>query len=98
MARTVGTAITTVAVYMFDDNGSPRFVLSQTTMPSSAVTLTITNKCTGYCSFNLLGSRAGTLLGPGESETWTVALRAGRYAYHCDAAPDIMKGAFDVTP
>jgi hypothetical protein len=83
---------------MFDDNGPPRFVLSQTTMPSGMVTFVIANKCVSYCSFNLLGVKAGTLLAPGGSETWTVALHAGRYAYQCDADPVQMKGAFDVTP
>ena len=98
VSTTVGTANTTVKVDMFDNNGPPRFVLSQTTIPSGMVTFVIANKCVSYCSFNLLGVRAGTLLAPGESETWTVALHAGRYAYHCDADPVEMKGAFDVTP
>jgi uncharacterized cupredoxin-like copper-binding protein len=98
VSTTVGTANTTVKVDMFDDNGPPRFVLSQTTVPSGMVTFVIANKCVSYCSFNLVGVKAGTLLAPGESETWTVALHAGRYYYHCDADPDHMKGAFDVTP
>jgi uncharacterized cupredoxin-like copper-binding protein len=98
VSTTVGTANTTVKVDMFDDNGPPRFVLSQTTIPSGMVTFVIANKCVSYCSFNLLGVKAGTLLAPGESETWTVALHAGRYAYQCDADPVQMKGAFDVTP
>jgi uncharacterized cupredoxin-like copper-binding protein len=98
VSTTVGTANTTVTVDMFDDNGPPRFVLSQTTIPSGMVTFVISNKCVSYCSFDLLGVKAGTLLAPGESETWTVALHAGRYAYQCDADPVQMKGAFDVTP
>ena len=98
VSTTVGTANTTVTVDMFDDNGPPRFVLSQTTIPSGMVTFVIANKCVSYCSFNLLGVKAGTLLAPGESETWTVALHAGRYYYHCDVDPLNMKGAFDVTP
>ena len=98
VATTVGTASTTVRVDMFEDNGPPRFVLSQTTIPSGMVTFVITNKCVSDCSFNLLGVKAGTLLAPGESETWTVALHAARYYYHCDADPINMKGAFDVTP
>lgn len=98
VSTTVGTANTTVKVDMFDDNGPPRFVLSQTTVPSGMVTFVITNKCVSYCSFNLVGVKAGALLGPGESEMWTVALHAGRYAYHCDALPYVMKGALDVTP
>ena len=98
VSTTVGTANTTVKVDMFDDNGPPRFVLSQTTIPSGMVTFVIANKCVSYCSFDLLGLKAGALLAPGESETWTVALHPGRYAYQCDADPVQMKGAFDVTP
>jgi uncharacterized cupredoxin-like copper-binding protein len=93
----VGTANTTVTVDMFDE-GPPRFQLSQATMPSGMVTFVITNKCAGPCSFNLEGIKAGTLLNPGQSETWTVALPPGTYRYHCDAAPQLMNGQFTVTP
>ena len=97
-ATTVGTASTTVTVEMFDDPGPTRFVLSQSTMPSGMVTFVINNKCLGYCSFDLEHVKAGTVLGPGESETWTVGLAAGTYHYHCDVAPQFMKGSFTVTP
>ena len=95
---TVGTANTTVTVEMFDDPGPTRFVLSQSTMPSGMVTFVINNKCVGFCSFDLERVKAGTLLGPGESETWTVGLAAGTYHFHCDAAPTTMKGLLTVTP
>jgi uncharacterized cupredoxin-like copper-binding protein len=97
VSTTVGTANTTVKVDMFDDNGPPRFVLSQTTIPSGMVTFEIANKCFDTCSFDLVGVKAGTILAPGGSETWTVALHAGTYYYHCDVFP-LMKGSFDVTP
>lgn len=95
---TVGTATTTVTVVLFDDPGPPRFVLSQSTIPSGMVTFAINNKCVSFCSFNLEGVKAGTLLGPGASETWTVGLPPGRYLFHCDADPVNMRGSLTVTP
>jgi len=95
---TVGTASTTVTVELFDDPGPPRFVLSQSTMPSGMVTFVINNKCVSFCSFNLERVKAGTLLGPGEAETWTVGLPAGNYLFHCDADPVNMRGSLTVTP
>ena len=96
----VGTANTTVTVGLFDaSNGSGYIVLSQTTIPSGMVTFVITNHCTGYCSFDLQGVKAGAIVhNTGESETWTVALAAGTYRYHCDIDPSGMNGSFTVTP
>lgn len=93
---TAGTANTTVNVDMFDDP-RPLFVLSQTTIPSGMVTFAIANKCLGQCSFHLNGIKAGRVLSPGESETWTVALPPGTYYYHCDILSS-MNGSFTVTP
>jgi uncharacterized cupredoxin-like copper-binding protein len=93
----VGAANTTVTVEIFDSG----FVLSPATMPSGMVTFVITNHCQAppnNCSFDLEGIKVGTQLNPGQSETWTVALPAGTYRYHCDLAPDFMKGSFTVTP
>ena len=97
---TIGTANTTVAVGLFDlSNGSGYFVLSQTTIPSGMVTFVITNNCTGSCSFDLQGVKAGAILSSvGQSETWTVALAPGIFRYHCDVDPGGMKGSFTVTP
>jgi len=95
---TVGTASTTVTVDMRDDLAPPRFVLSQKTIPSGMVTFVITNNCSGGCSFDLQGVKAGAILNnTGQSETWTVALAPGTYRYHCDVDPN-MKGSFTVTP
>ena len=44
------------------------------------------------------GVKAGAILTPGQSETWTVALAPGTYRYHCDIDPSGMKGSFTVTP
>ncbi len=94
---TVGTANTTITVEIFDSG----FVLTPTTAPSGMVTFVITNKCEilpNICSFNLEGIKAGAHLNPGQSETWTVALPAGIYHYHCDLAiPGYMFGEFTVT-
>jgi plastocyanin len=92
----VGTANTTVTVDMFD-NPKPLYVLSQTTIPSGTVTFVINNKCLGQCSFDLVGIKAGRVMSPGESETWTVPLPPGNYQFHCDILPS-MKGTFTVTP
>jgi uncharacterized cupredoxin-like copper-binding protein len=97
-SMTVGTASTTVTVELFDEPGPPRFALSQSTMPSGMVTFVIKNRCVSDCSFNLEGIKAGTLLGPGASETWTVGLPEGTYYFHCDAAPQLMFGSLRVTP
>jgi uncharacterized cupredoxin-like copper-binding protein len=95
---TAGTASTTVAVDMNEDSGQFRFVLSQKTIPSGMVTFVITNHCSDQCSFDLEGIKAGAILNPGQSETWTVALAPGIYRYHCDLMADLMKGSFTVTP
>lgn len=94
----LGTASTRVLVDMFDTGGPPRFHLSQGTMPSGMVTFVIANKCMDLCSFNLEGIKVGTLLSPGKSETWTVALTPGIYRYHCDQDPQGMNGSLTVTP
>jgi plastocyanin len=96
-STTVGAANTTVTVDLFDTNGPPHIVLSQLTMPSGTVTFVIRNRCQGPCSFDLEGVKAGTILNPGQSETWTVTLPPGTYRYHCDVDPDGMKGSFTVT-
>jgi uncharacterized cupredoxin-like copper-binding protein len=92
----VGTANATITVEIFDTG----FVFTPPTMPSGMVTFVITNKCRALpsiCSFDLEGIKAGAHLNPGQSETWTVALPAGIYRYHCDLAPDVLYGEFTVT-
>ena len=93
----LGTANTTVIVELIDFH----IVLTPPTMPSGMVTFVITNKCEilpNICSFDLEGVKAGAPLNPGQSETWTVALPAGNYRFHCDLAPDFLKGSLTVTP
>ncbi len=93
---TVGNANTTVTVEMTDSSLPGNFKLSQTTIPSGTVTFVITNKCQDLCSFDLEGIKAGAILKPGESETWTVALAPGIYHFHCDELP-AMRGTLFVT-
>jgi uncharacterized cupredoxin-like copper-binding protein len=93
---TIGSANTTVAVDMFDSTLPGLFDLSPSTVPSGTVTFVITNKCNGQCSFDLEGIKAGAILDPGQSETWTVALAPGIYEIHCDVLP-AMKGRLIVT-
>jgi uncharacterized cupredoxin-like copper-binding protein len=94
---TVGTGNTTVQVGMFEY----RFDLSQQTVPSGQVTFVITNKGSEVHNFSITGVKAGKLLSPGQSETWTVALPAGTYGYVCDVpfhADRGMTGTLTVTP
>jgi uncharacterized cupredoxin-like copper-binding protein len=92
----VGSARTTVTVDMFDSTSPGSFKLSQSTVPSGMVTFAITNKCRDQCSFDLEGVKAGAILDPGQSETWTVALAPGTYHIHCDVEP-AMQGTLVVT-
>ena len=61
-----------------------RFDLSQTTVPSGQVTFVITNKGAEVHNFSINGVKAGALLSPGQSETWTVGLAPNTYTYVCD--------------
>jgi uncharacterized cupredoxin-like copper-binding protein len=79
---TVGTAQTTVQVSMFEYG----FTLSQSTIPSGQVTFVIKNDGKEVHNFDLETIKAGALLDPGQSETWTVSLPARSYAYECDVA------------
>jgi uncharacterized cupredoxin-like copper-binding protein len=93
----VGSAKTTVTVGMYEY----RFVLSSSTIPSGQVTFVITNDGSEVHNFDVLGHKAGAILAPGKSETWTVALPPGTYGYECDVpfhADRGMTGQFTVTP
>jgi uncharacterized cupredoxin-like copper-binding protein len=93
----VGNANTTVNVDMFEY----RFALSQSTIPSGQVTFVIVNRGSEVHNFSINGVRAGKILSPGQSETWTVGLPANSYNYVCDVpfhADRGMIGSFTVTP
>ena len=94
---TVGPGNTTVQVGMFEYG----FNLSQSTVPSGQVTFVITNNGTEVHNFSVSGVKAGQLLNPGQSETYTVGLPAARFNIVCDVAFHIdrgMAGSLSVTP
>jgi plastocyanin len=94
---TIGTAQTTVNVGMFEY----RFELDKTSVPSGQVTFVITNKGQETHNFSINGVKAGTIIGPGATETWTVGLPAGSFGYVCDVpfhADRGMTGTLTVTP
>ena len=93
----IGTAQTTVTVTMIDY----AFQLSQTTIPSGQVTFVISNHGNDVHNFDLNGVKAGAIIGPGASETWTVSLAPGQYLYTCDVPFHVdrgMTGNLTITP
>jgi uncharacterized cupredoxin-like copper-binding protein len=100
-AGNVGSANTTVNVNMVDyqfqltSNGAP-----VTTIPSGHVTFVIKNSGNDVHNFDINGVKAGTILSPGQTETWTVGLAPGQYLYTCDVPFHVdrgMTGSFQVT-
>jgi uncharacterized cupredoxin-like copper-binding protein len=85
---TVGTTASTVQVGMFEYRFdlSPADGQGVTSVPSGPVTFVITNKGNEAHNFSIVGIHAGTILPPGGTETYTVALPRGRYHYQCDVA------------
>ena len=93
---TLGNANTTVQVSMFEYG----YTLSQASIPSGQVTFVIKNNGSEVHNFSITGTKAGTLLNPGQTETYTVALPPSRYNYVCDVPFHIdrgMLGSFAVT-
>src|SRR5262249_24772996 len=84
----VGNANTTVQVNMVEY----AFQISQTTIPSGHVTFVIKNSGAEVHNFDINGVKTGTLLAPGASETWTVALPPGQYLYTCDVPFHVDRG------
>ena len=94
---TVGTGNTTVTVGMFEYG----FNLSQKTVPSGQVTFVITNNGSETHNFSVNGVKAGAVIGPGQTETWTVGLPPQSYNYICDVPFHVdrgMVGSLSVTP
>lgn len=93
----IGTAQTTVTVTMVEY----RFTLSQSSIPSGQVTFVIKNNGAEVHNFDINGVKSGAMLGPGQTETWTVGLAPGQYLYTCDVPFHVdrgMTGTFQVTP
>jgi uncharacterized cupredoxin-like copper-binding protein len=85
---TVPGPSTTVNVDMYEY----RFELSPGTIPQGNVTFVVTNKGQEPHNFDIAGVRAGAILGPGQSETWTVGLAARTYIIVCDVPFHIDRG------
>ena len=78
-----------------------RFDLAPATAPSGTVTFVITNRGAEPHNFNITGVKAGAIIGPGQSETWTVGLPPRTYEYICDVPFHTqfgMTGALTITP
>ena len=94
---TVPGPASTINVGMFEY----RFELSPATVPSGTVTFVITNRGAEPHNFSITGVKSGAILGPGQSETWTVGLPPRTYEYVCDVpfhAGFGMTGALVVSP
>jgi uncharacterized cupredoxin-like copper-binding protein len=85
---TVTGPSTTVTVGMFEY----RFDISPATIPAGNVTFVITNNGIEPHNFDIAGVRAGAVLGPGQTETWTVGLTARTYIIVCDVPFHIDRG------
>ena len=94
---TVPGPATTVQVGMFEY----RFDLVPPSFPAGTVTFVITNRGQEVHNFAITGVRAGAIIGPGQTETWTVGLPAGTYGIICDVpfhAENGMRGSLVVSP
>jgi uncharacterized cupredoxin-like copper-binding protein len=85
---TVPGPATTIRVDMFEY----RFDLSQASVPSGTVTFVITNRGSEPHNFDIAGVRAGAILGPGQTETWTVGLPPKTYITVCDVPFHVDRG------
>lgn len=85
---TVTGPSTTVNVDMFEY----RFDLAPTTIPQGTVTFVITNRGQEPHNFDIAGVKAGAILGPGQTETWTIGLAARSYVIVCDVPFHIDRG------
>jgi plastocyanin len=94
---TVPGPATTVQVGMFEY----RFELTPPSVPAGTVTFVITNRGQEVHNFAITGVKSGAIIGPGQTETWTVGLAAGTYGYVCDVpfhAENGMRGSLVVSP
>jgi len=61
-----------------------KFTLSQSSVPAGCIQFNIKNDGQVQHNFSLIGIKAGTIIGPGATETWAVQLTAGSKNYTCD--------------
>lgn len=79
---------TTITVGMFEY----RFELSQQTVPAGCIQFVITDKGIEPHNFDITGVKSGTILAPGQSETWAVMLAPKTYNYVCDVPFHVDRG------
>jgi uncharacterized cupredoxin-like copper-binding protein len=70
------------------------FTLSQNSVPQGTVTFVIKNDGIEPHNFDISGIKAGAIIGPGQTETWTVGLaaKASGYVYVCDVPFHLDRG------
>ena len=70
-------------------------------VPSGQVTFIVTNNGGDPHNVDISGVKAGTILAPGQTETWTVSLPPKDYSIVCDVPFHVDRGMsslFTVTP
>jgi len=90
------TPVTTVNVSMLEY----RFVLDKPSFPAGCTQFVVKNNGQEVHNFDLDGIKAGALLDPGRTETWSVNVPAGQHQYECDVAHHVefgMLGALTAT-
>jgi uncharacterized cupredoxin-like copper-binding protein len=88
---TVSGPTSTVSVDLYEY----RFEFSSPGVPSGTVTFVITNKGKEPHNFDVAGVKAGAILGPGQTERWTVGLPPKTYIVVCDVPFHIDRGMID---
>lgn len=78
----------TVQVGMFEY----RFDIAPNPVPAGCISFVITNRGTEPHNFDISGIKAGAILAPGQSETWSVQLTARAYVVVCDVPFHIDRG------
>jgi uncharacterized cupredoxin-like copper-binding protein len=68
------------------------FVMSATTVPQGNVTFSIKNSGNEIHNFDIVGKKAGALLGVNGAESWTVNLAPGTYNIICDVPFHVDRG------
>jgi uncharacterized cupredoxin-like copper-binding protein len=70
------------------------FTLSQNSVPQGTITFVIKNDGIEPHNFDISGVKAGAIIAPGQTETWTVGLaaKASGYVYVCDVPFHLDRG------
>jgi uncharacterized cupredoxin-like copper-binding protein len=68
------------------------FVMSQTTVPQGNITFNIKNSGNEIHNFDVVGKKAGALLGANGTESWTINLAPGTYNIICDVPFHVDRG------